>query len=99
MIDKIPDLPGVGKVGHIPTIPELAEGGIVTQRTLAVLGEAGPEAVVPLGKNGGLGNTINVNITTGPFLGSAQERQALAVELTKSLNKVLGSKGQEQIPI
>jgi hypothetical protein len=29
-------------------IPHLAEGGIVTEPTLAIIGEAGPEAVVPL---------------------------------------------------
>jgi len=32
----------------IPTIPALAEGGIVEKATLAMIGEAGPEAVVPL---------------------------------------------------
>lgn len=32
-----------------PDIPYLAKGGIVTRPTLAVIGEAGPEAVVPLG--------------------------------------------------
>lgn len=34
----------------IPTIPQLAEGGIITAPTLALLGERGPEAVVPLDK-------------------------------------------------
>ena len=43
------------KVPQMPTIPSLAEGGIVTSRTLAELGEAGPEAVVPLSKLGALG--------------------------------------------
>lgn len=33
---------------NIPTIPALAEGGIVEKATLAMVGEAGPEAVVPL---------------------------------------------------
>lgn len=32
-------------------IPKLAKGGIVTRPTLALIGEAGPEAVVPLGRN------------------------------------------------
>jgi len=31
-----------------PRIPALASGGIVTRPTLALVGEAGPEAVVPL---------------------------------------------------
>jgi len=35
---------------NIPSIPMLAEGGIVEKATLAMVGEAGPEAVVPLDK-------------------------------------------------
>lgn len=43
-------------------IPALADGGMVTGPTLALIGEAGPEAVVPLDRMGGMGNvTINVN--------------------------------------
>jgi len=37
-----------------------ASGGIVTGPTHALIGEAGPEAVVPLGRGGGLGDTINI---------------------------------------
>lgn len=53
------NVPGLGTVGggrigfNIPTIPALAEGGIVKKPTLALIGEAGPEAVVPLSKGGG----------------------------------------------
>lgn len=36
---------------NIPLIPHLAEGGIVDGPTLALIGERGPEAVVPLGSN------------------------------------------------
>lgn len=32
----------------IPEIPQLATGGIVTEPTIALIGEAGPEAVIPL---------------------------------------------------
>ena len=35
---------------NIPLIPRLAEGGIVDGATLALIGEKGPEAVVPLDK-------------------------------------------------
>lgn len=43
-------------------IPKMADGGIVTGPTMALIGEAGPEAVVPLDRMGGMGNvTINVN--------------------------------------
>ncbi len=48
----------------IPPIPALADGGIVTRPTLALIGEAGPEAVVPLNRAnsiGGGGITINVH--------------------------------------
>ena len=41
----------------LPNIPQLAEGGIVTKPTLAMIGEAGTEAVIPLPSRvgGGLG--------------------------------------------
>jgi hypothetical protein len=45
-------------------VPAMAAGGIVTSPTLALIGESGPEAVVPLsrmGSMGGGGVTINVN--------------------------------------
>ena len=49
-----------GKGFHVPgtdvdfRIPMLAAGGIVTRPTLALIGEAGPEAVIPL-RRGGIG--------------------------------------------
>lgn len=56
--------------GNIPnvSIPRLAEGGIVTSPTIAMIGESGPEAVIPLNRAGGLGmggNTITVNVNGG----------------------------------
>jgi len=61
-------VPGFGGKGFdVPNIPMLADGGIVRSATLAVIGEAGPEAVVPLsragefGMGGGSNVTINVN--------------------------------------
>lgn len=39
----------------LPDIPMLAEGGIVTGPTTAIIGEAGPEAVIPLSKMGNFG--------------------------------------------
>ena len=48
---------------QIPEIPSLAKGGIVNRPTLAMLGESGPEAVIPLGRGrGGAGMTINLVI-------------------------------------
>jgi phage-related protein len=46
----------------LPAIPYLAAGGIVTRPTLAMIGEAGPEAVIPLGKGMGGGNTYNITV-------------------------------------
>jgi hypothetical protein len=44
-------------------IPAMADGGIVTGPTLALIGEAGPEAVIPLDRAGGMGgNNINVYV-------------------------------------
>lgn len=49
-------IPGVS-IPQIPDIPYLAEGGVVTSPTLAMIGEGdGPEAVIPLDKyRGGIG--------------------------------------------
>jgi hypothetical protein len=46
---------------------KLAKGGIVMGPTNALIGEAGPEAVVPLSgaNSAGLGNTINITINAG----------------------------------
>jgi|TARA_R110002020_G_scaffold165056_2_gene352274 TP901 family phage tail tape measure protein len=57
-------------IAMLPTIPLLAKGGVVKSPTLAMLGEAGPEAVIPLSRRNGAGNgtTLVVNIT-GPTYG------------------------------
>ena len=54
--------------GTIPDVklPRLAEGGITTGPTIAMIGEKGPEAIIPLDRLGGMGIgggnvTINVN--------------------------------------
>jgi hypothetical protein len=63
----VPDIPLWGE--KTPTargggVPMMAAGGIVDRPTLALIGEAGPEAVIPLSKldNMGKGQTV-VNIT------------------------------------
>jgi hypothetical protein len=45
-------------------IPALAEGGLVTRPTVALIGEAGPELVVPLDRAGSMGggDTYQINI-------------------------------------
>lgn len=63
-IPDIPGLPGRGKSFSIPKIPMLADGGIIDRATLAVVGESGPEAVIPLDRLGsmGVGGGGDVNI-------------------------------------
>jgi hypothetical protein len=57
-----------GKEFRIPNMPEisvpfLADGGIVTGPTLAMIGEAGDEAVIPLNRAGSFGgDTFNVTV-------------------------------------
>ena len=61
-----PGFGGGGEPVYVPprgTVLELATGGIVTSPTLSLIGEAGPEAVIPLSKMDSMGGqniTINV---------------------------------------
>jgi len=66
---KIPGwVPGIGGKGfEVPQIPKLAEGGIVTGPTIAMIGERGPEAVIPLtGRSAGAMSTnVTINVNGG----------------------------------
>jgi hypothetical protein len=78
-IPLLPDLPKaptvpvpqLGKTSNTPapgrmSIPRLADGGIVTAPTLALIGEGnGPEAVIPLDRLGGMGGGVTINVTGG----------------------------------
>jgi hypothetical protein len=66
-------VPKIGGSGfNVPDIPELAQGGIVTGPTLAMIGEGNePEAIIPLSKlasmgfgGGDGGPTINITVTS-----------------------------------
>jgi hypothetical protein len=51
------------------SIPFMANGGVVTSPTLAVIGESGPEAVVPLDRyngSGGINITVNAGLLSSP---------------------------------
>ena len=60
-------------------IPGLALGGIVTKPTLAVVGEAGPEAVIPLNKGKSMGTTININVAGSVFVEDLEQQIDFAV--------------------
>jgi hypothetical protein len=68
-------VPGVGGSGFsVPKIPMLADGGIVNGPTLAMIGERGPEAVIPLDRmQSGGGVTVNVmgGLATSAEIGEA----------------------------
>jgi len=78
-----------GKNFSVPNIPYLADGGIVTGPTLAMIGERGPEAVIPLsGRNSGMGGNYIINITGG--LGSSADIGTAVVNAIRAYNRTNG---------
>ena len=71
---------------NINEIPALAEGGIVTGPTLALIGEAGPEAVVPLDKGGGMGGTYNMTFNLSGLTDRSDKRQ-FAEEISRLIQQ------------
>lgn len=68
----------VSSVSNI-SINRFAEGGVATQPTLGIFGEAGPEALIPLdqmGNVGGGGGVVNVYVTNAV---AGNERQVARV--------------------
>ena len=81
-------VPGFGGKGiSVPNIPMLAEGGIVTSPTLAMIGERGPEAVVPLNRASGVGG-VTVNVTGG--LATSAEIGQAVVNAIRAYNRSAG---------
>jgi len=86
LIDVINWIPGID-------IPHLANGGIVTSPTTALIGEAGPEAVIPLSKMGGMGTTININ---NPTIRDDSDIRKLTDSISRELQK-RGNRGFSSI--
>lgn len=86
--DWVPMLGGKGWA--MPNIPMLAEGGIVNKPTLAMIGEAGPEAVVPLSGNRGFGGGMNVTINVQ---GSLITQKELIAQVRTELAQLLRRQG------
>jgi hypothetical protein len=81
-------IPGLGGKGFsVPQIPMLGDGGIVTRPTLAMIGERGPEAVIPLNRSGGMGN-ITVNVMGG--LSTSAEIGQAVVNAIRAYNRSAG---------
>ncbi len=70
-----------------PNIPRLANGGIVSRPTLALIGEAGPEAVVPLSRGGGMGTHYHLHLD-GVVVGSSRTVGRDLLALIKSADAV-----------
>jgi len=70
---------------NIPQDLFMAEGGIVTKPTRAVIGEAGAEAVIPLDRMGSMGTTVNVNVA-GSVISEGQ-LQSVIQDVLYSLNR------------
>ena len=81
--------PAVNLGFNIPDIPMLAAGGFVTQPTLAIIGEAGPEAVMPLSVAGagagGQQQQIVININGGIFPADGSTMKQIGDLLAKSI--------------
>lgn len=75
---NIPEIPQVN-------IPRLAEGGIVTRSTLANIGEAGPEAVIPLDRLGKMGGTTYNVYVSGTFMDDRDAAKRLGREVIRQL--------------
>ena len=106
---KVPDwVPGLGGAHpNFPTIPMLAKGGVVDNATMAIIGEAGKEAVMPLENNtgwitnlagqlaerGGVGggNTVNISVNVETKGGNFEEEDA--INIAKKISTALKSQG------
>ena len=75
----------------IPNLPRLAKGGIVTQPTRALIGERGPEAIIPLSRAGdNLGQT-NINLTVNAGMGT--DGASVGRQIVEELRKFQRSNG------
>ena len=88
--DWVPLLGGKTFGFNIAPIAYLQKGGVVTGPTLAMLGERGPEAVIPLdrGESGGAGRTINIdNITI--YASGRDQAEDISRKLVLELNRYI----------
>jgi hypothetical protein len=84
---ELKDAVGSFNIGGI-NIPGFADGGIVTKPTLAMVGEKGPEAIIPLSQMGGMGGGVTVNVTGG--LSTSAEIGQAVVNAIRAYNRSAG---------
>ena len=73
-------LAGIG--ASLAAVPAMATGGIVSAPTLAMIGEAGPEAVIPLDRLG----SVMGNMSSGSAGGNSGSGQSIIINLTSKLD-------------
>lgn len=83
---QLPEIMGGAEIGFsIPKIPKLAKGGVVDNPTIAMIGEAGKEAVVPLENNTGWTNEVATLLANAlmPFMsgGNSNGGQNVSLEM------------------
>ena len=70
---------------NIPEFIAMADGGIVTRPTQALIGEAGAEAVIPLDRMGGMGQRVTINVA-GSVISEGQ-LQSVIQDVLYNLNR------------
>lgn len=81
-----------------PDIPHLATGGIVNRPTLALIGERGPEAVVPLNRMATVGGGTVINVTIN-HSGLGIDSPKLQREIVGALQRWSDREGPIRVPI
>ena len=106
---KVPDwVPGIGgQHPNFPMIPKLAMGGVISSPTVAMFGEAGAEAVVPLENNTGwidkiagqLATTINGGNSGGQPIALTVKigEDTIATKIIEVINDRTSMSGRNQI--
>jgi len=85
VLDFLRGLPMIGGIIPADLAVPMAQGGIVSSPTLAMIGERGPEAVVPLDKaGGGFGGAINITLNDAKISGYDDTR-AMARDISRNL--------------
>jgi len=74
----------------LANIPKLAQGGLVMGPQLSVIGEAGPELVVPLDKLGTLGGGNTYAITVQAGVGDPREIGRQVVDAIRQYERTAG---------
>ena len=82
---------GIGDVGGKvadwwDSVSPFATGGIVTSPTLGLVGEAGPEAIIPLDKANGIGTSYVININ-GDVYGVSDLESRIERAIQRTANK------------